>query len=81
MINTVSIIDGDDTQEVLEINDARFGVFKRIAGYNDKCTALYVRFVEVAYDWNMSNRITIEAKGLDQLVRKIEKEQYRIVKP
>lgn len=80
-MNTVSIINTDNGQEVIEINRARFPVFKRVTGYNSNFTPLHMRFVEVAYDWNMSNRVHIEARGLNQLVRKLEKEQYRIVKP
>ena len=68
---------------VIEINGRRVPVFRKVVGYKSDAnmTPIEDYFVEVAYDWNQSNRVQVRARTLRGLVSALKRERYKLVRP
>jgi hypothetical protein len=64
----------------ITINNRQFALYRECVGYRKNLTTpIYHYFVQVANDWNMSNRFTIESAQMRGLISKIEKHSYKLV--
>ncbi len=66
----------------VEVNETSFVLYRPEIGWDAKNFRPRLGFgIQAANDWNQSNRIKIESNTLKNLIRKIEKHEYRLVKP
>ena len=75
--------DKKSRQGAIEINGLNqwVGIFPAELSWDEKnCKPRMGYGVRVANDWNMSNVFWLKARTITQLISKIEKHQYKLVK-
>lgn len=73
---------GDGVPAYMEVNGLRFLLDRPEAGWNKRqCRPVYGWGVQVAVEWNRSNRFMIQARTLSELRCKVERYPERLVQP
>lgn len=82
-MNKVGKIGRHQEPMFIEINGHRFSLWRVCIGYTGRNLERrkMVWQVQVANDWNMTNRFFMQSAQIRGLVSKIEGHQYKLVRP